>query len=88
MSLSPALPVEELLDVCVRNQLITDYQQTEQRIVFVQDHSVYELSPEHAQLYLQNLIRYARGNLQLAPPAHTTDPGMTATLCRHDRGNA
>lgn len=63
----PSLHLDELLDLCVCNRLIDSYHLRGKTIVLVQSEYVHELSPEHARLFLQNLITYSRSNVFPGP---------------------
>lgn len=68
------LALDELLDVCVQNRLIDRYHCAGAVVVIEQETYVHELTPEQAHLYLQCLVRYARGNLELHLPPDGARP--------------
>jgi hypothetical protein len=78
MTVSRVLSLDELLEVCVHNQLIDRYRKQGAVLVLEQESYVHELTPEHAHLYLQILVRYARYNLDIVPPAprHADEPRL------------
>ena len=69
------LPLDELLDLCVLNRLIHSYHHRGPHVVLVQEEYVHELSPEHAHLFLENLVRYARDGVHVRPPLHAVGTG-------------
>lgn len=76
------LALDELLDVCVQNRLIDRYHCAGAVVVIEQETYVHELTPEQAHLYLQCLVRYARGN-----PGRACCLEAPRGLVRYARGN-